>query len=113
MQLLQEFKIFPFKDGIILNIDTLMAEAMQETGLHDFGEDLEFVGAYKRVAKEPIYRSQTLTNFGFISARMEMKMFLLRRLQSRDYLKRFPQVTDTALNAPVFVFGLGRFAVKP
>lgn len=92
-----------------LDLDT----AHQETGLHDFGDNLDFVGAYKRVAALPVYQSQTLTNFGFLNARMEMKMLLLRRLQAVDYGKRFPQVFDTPLKAPVFVFGLGRYSATP
>lgn len=83
----------------------------QETGLADFGEDLEFVGAYERVAALPVYKAQSLTNFGFISARMEMKMSVLRRLQTRNYLKLFPNIASTKLEAPVFVFGLGRLLV--
>jgi hypothetical protein len=40
--------------------------------------------------------------------RMEMKMFLTRRLHLTRYFRLHPQVLDTPLPAPVFVFGLGR-----
>lgn len=105
---LRWFKIFPFTNGNVLKIETLMQEVMRETGLHDFG-GLEFVESYKRVAALPLYKAQALTNFGFISGRMEMKMFLTRRLQLNEYYKQHPEVLQTKLSAPVFVFGLGRY----
>ena len=105
---LRFLRIFPFKDGLSLKMETLMQEAMKETGLNDF-KNLDFVDCYKRVAALPIYKEQTLTNFGFLSARMEMKMFLTRRLMLNKYLKQYPAILDTKLKSPVFVFGLGRF----
>jgi hypothetical protein len=90
----------------VLEIQQLLQEAMDQTGLNDLGGDdyrepLErLLGALNTEAR--------LNDFGLIRAQMTISAGLVSRLNIVDYLKRHPQVRDEQVRRPVFIVGLPR-----
>lgn len=101
------FRLGIFRDGDKVNLDVAMKIAMKETGLNDFG-DLSFATNYRLAQNLESYKALEYSNFGFMSAQMELVQMLSRRLRKVDYLKRYPEILNIKIESPIFVFGIGR-----
>lgn len=90
----------------MLNSDTLIATAVEQTGLSDFGdpsfrEGLDvLLGALNTEAK--------LTEAGMGRLAGSISATLANRLQVEDYLAKHPELLDAPIEKPTFVFGLPR-----
>ena len=90
----------------MLDKDQLLQEAMDQTGLQDFGEDdfqqpLEIlIAALNTEAK--------LNDFGSFRAQHTINSGLTNRLKIQQYLSEHPQVREEIVERPVFIVGLPR-----
>lgn len=90
----------------MLDTETLLAAAREQTGLADFGdptfrEGLEvLVDAWNTEAK--------LTESGMGRVEANTVATLVQRLKVEDYLRANPALLDVPLEKPLFVFGLPR-----
>ena len=90
----------------MLDTETLLSAAREQTGLSEFGdpsfrEGLEvLVGALNTEAK--------LTETGAQRVGASIVATLANRLQVEDYLKHNPALLDAPIDKPLFVFGLPR-----
>lgn len=102
-------KLGKFKGGedSVRDIHTLMKDAMDETGLNDFG-DLDFVSNYMTMFATKSHSSFKFSNLGYIGAKIEMGLTFQRRLKLVQYLKTYPEVASVPVRSPVFVMGLPR-----
>lgn len=89
-----------------LNKQVLLEAACRKTGLSDFGEvgfeqglDL-LLGSLESEAR--------LTPLGRVIAREEILTPLANRLQLVDHHRRFPEIGNGSVDAPIFIIGMGR-----
>ena len=106
---IRAFKVGPFRDGEI-SLNKACAYATKKTKLTDFGPDLTFLRTYQLVLESDIHKALKFSNLGFISARIEMNMTMVRRLKFIDYLKHNPSVLEVPVPGPVFVMVLRKCA---
>ncbi len=99
-------KLGPYKDGK-LTIEKAMKYAQRKCKLTDFG-DLTFVDSYSTIMNLPTQQKMVYHNLGYIMARIELNMTMVRRLKTVQYLKDVPEVLNVPLPSPVFVLGLPR-----
>ena len=105
---MRAMKLGPYKSGD-LTFDGAVKYATKKTGYSDFGDDeFNFAKTYKTVLSNPIQSIQQYTNLGYISARIELNMTMVRRLRFIQYLKDVPEVQHVRVHSPVFVMGLPR-----
>ena len=79
---------------------------MRRTGLDDFG-DPGFEQGLDRLL--PALRDEArLTPLGTLIAREETLTPLVNRLQLVDHHKRFPEIGQAPITAPIFIIGMGR-----
>jgi len=90
----------------VLDKDELLREAVESTGLTDFG-DSGFHQPLDRLIKALNTEAQ-LNDFGLLRARMTIASGLSKRLEIHDYLLRHPEVLDEVVVRPVFIVGLPR-----
>ncbi len=101
-------KLGPFKGGEI-SFDNALKYAVKKTGFSDFGDDeWNFANSYKAILSTTTQKAQRYTNLGYISARIELNMTMVRRLKLVQYLKNVPSITKISVPSPVFVMGLPR-----
>ena len=86
--------------------DELMAAAEAETGLTDYGSD-SFRPGLEHLT-EALRSEAQLNELGSDIMRMRLVGHLASRLQVHDTVKRFPQIEDRAIRAPLFIIGLPR-----
>ena len=103
---LRHFRVGPYVDGP-LDLDKSLQTAMKRAKLSDYG-DLNFVKFYRTVMNSENFKSQKLTNLGYISAKLELEITWIRRLKFLNYLKNYPDVLKVPVRSPVFVTGLPR-----
>ena len=90
----------------MLDKDQLLQEAIDQTGLQDFGEDdfqqpLEIlIAALNTEAK--------LNDFGTFRAQHTINSGLTNRLKIQQYLSEHPEVREEIVERPVFIVGLPR-----
>lgn len=104
---IRALKYGPYKEGEI-SLNKACSYAVKKTKLNDFGSDLQFLHTYDLVLQSDIHKALKFSNLGFISARIEMNMTMVRRLKFIDYLKHNPSVLSVPVPGPVFVMGLPR-----
>jgi sulfotransferase family protein len=90
----------------VLNKDELLAAAVAQTGLSDFGED-DFLEPLDRLI-QALNTQARLNDFGRIRASMTISSGLVNRLKIQDYLQSNPQVYSENIRKPVFIVGLPR-----
>ncbi len=100
------FGLGPFKTGK-LTLEKAMKYAIKKTKLSNFG-DTRFVDNYKIVTESKTCKALQLTPVGYFSYRIELNMTMCRRLMHIDYMKRFPQISQTNIREPLFVIGMPR-----
>jgi len=102
------WKLGPYKGGEI-TFDNALKYAVKKTGLSDFGDDdWNFAHTYREILATSTQKAQRYTNLGYISARIELNMTMVRRLKLVQYLKDVPSVGRIGVPSPVFVMGLPR-----
>ncbi|GAB5452360.1 MAG: sulfotransferase [Halioglobus sp.] len=89
-----------------LTEQALLAGAMQQTGLEDFGAD-DFKAGLTALLKS-LHEEARLSPLGRVIAQQEIQMALANRLQLVDYHKRFPEISALKIREPVFIIGQGR-----
>lgn len=90
----------------MLNVDTLVAAACDQTGLSDFGDPSFREGL--DVLVNALNTEAKLTEAGSGRVGASIVATLTNRLQVEDYLKANPALLDVPVERPTFVFGLPR-----
>ncbi|MBN7796240.1 sulfotransferase [Parahaliea mediterranea] len=90
----------------MLDKNTLITAAQQETGLADFGGE-EFHEPLDRLIAA-LNSEARLNEFGRLRAQMTIHSGLVNRLKITDYLARHPDLEAQAVPRPVFIVGLPR-----
>ncbi|WP_438985457.1 sulfotransferase family protein [Aequoribacter sp.] len=105
-QVNDEARCFDLQAVVPLDETSLLDHAMAKTGLSDFGEDSwrePFQVYLKSVESEA-----QLTLFGRLMARNDLILWLTTRLEVMDWLKRYPEIEEQEVKAPMFIVGLPR-----
>jgi hypothetical protein len=89
-----------------LDADSLIRQAIQNTGLSDFGADdwREPFEVYVKALEE----EAALTLIGRIRMRQEVLNFLQGHLEIEDWYRRHPEIEDEQIVAPILLTGQGR-----
>jgi Sulfotransferase family len=98
-------------DGVVpLDAASLLATAMTNTGLSDFGDDdpQDHWREHFALLLRAIEQEADLNLLGRLLTRADLLMYLQARLQATDWFRRFPQIADEVITKPVFIVGLPR-----
>jgi hypothetical protein len=90
----------------MLDADALVAAAVTETGLDDFGGD-DFRPGLDRLV-DALGREGRLTSLGGEILRMRLGMLLANRLRIEEVYRRNPAIDAEVVAAPLFIIGLPR-----
>ncbi len=90
----------------MLDIDTLLSAAREQTGLSDFGDPSMMDGLTRFIMS--INTEANLTESGLQRVGQSTIATLVQRLQVEDYLKSNPHLLEAPIERPVFLFGLPR-----
>jgi hypothetical protein len=102
----QEGSYFNLPAVVPLDENSLLSHACLATGLDDFGDEL-WREPFQVLVKSLEEEAQ-LTLMGRLMARSDIILWLSTRLQVTDTLKRFPQILDEEITAPMVIVGLPR-----
>lgn len=91
---------------VVLDEQSLMAEAMRQTGLSDFGEDRFRIGLRRLL--DSLEGEAKLNAFGRLFAHGELLRHLKNRLRVTEDWKRHPEIGNQRIVAPLFVVSLPR-----
>ncbi len=102
----EEARCFDLQAVVPLDEKSLLDHASAKTGLCDFGEDSwrEPFDVYLKSLES----EAQLTLFGRLMARNDLILWLSTRLQVSDWLKRYPEIEEQEVKAPMFIVGLPR-----
>jgi len=89
-----------------LDVDALVAQAVEATGFDDFGEDTWQEGLGRLVPE--LRETARLNELGVHIAAGDMLSYLSARLGIIDHRKRHPEVADLDVVPPVVIVGQGR-----
>lgn len=89
-----------------LAADHLVAAAVEQTGLHDFGDE-SFREGLERLT-EALGREAGLTELGELIIGERLTRLLANRLRIEDVYGRHAQIDDERVEGPVFILGLPR-----
>jgi hypothetical protein len=91
---------------LALNVDTLVDQARQATGLQDFGANSwqEPLGQYVMALRE----EAALSQLGVQIATGEILMYLVNRLSITDWHRRYPEMAQRDVTPPIVIVGMGR-----
>lgn len=87
--------------------DEVLARAVAETGLSDFGEDSGFRQRLA-VILEALYEDAGLTRGGRVFVLQQAVRAMANRLRIEDLVKRHPEILDIPIERPIFIAGLPR-----
>ncbi len=99
--------LMDIKSVVPLTAESLMMEAMTNTGLSDFGPDPRWRGHFEKLL-ESIENEAKLTPFGRILTRSDFLIYLEARLKIIEEYKKHPEIDDEVVKEPVFIIGFGR-----
>lgn len=105
-QVNDEARCFDLQAVVPLDETSLLDHAMAKTGLSDFGED-SWREPFQVYLKSLESEAQ-LTLFGRLMARNDSILWLTTRLEVMDWLKRYPEIEEQEVKAPMFIVGLPR-----
>jgi hypothetical protein len=94
-------------DTIELSPEALMARAVAETGLDDFGDDAAFVSRVDAVLAA-LRDEANLSAFGNVTTSVQHVQLLKNRLLVQDLLTRHPEIRDIEIERPIIIAGLPR-----
>ena len=86
--------------------DVVLAEAVRQTGLDDFGPD-DFRERL-RVLLQALAEDENASGAGRLGAWNDVVRYLVARLRVEDLLKRHPEILEEEIVAPIIVVGLPR-----
>ena len=89
-----------------INANEILDQAKSETGLSDLGEPLFFEGLNRLV--DSINNEASLNEIGIQAQPIRIQGLLSNRLRFEEDLKRFPEILDQEIIAPIFIVGLPR-----
>jgi hypothetical protein len=98
--------VAPMADGVQLASEPLMAAAVAQTGLDDFGP-MDFVERLD-VLTGAIEAEAGLSPMGRVSAAGMLTGLMVNRLLLTDLLARHPEIHDVEIEAPIIIAGLPR-----
>jgi len=96
----------PIAAELSFKFDDILAAAMSETGLDDFGDDWfreplsVLLSAYENEAD--------LSAWGRVSSHTQVVGHLRNRLRVENYIKQYPEVLDEQIVAPIIIIGQPR-----
>jgi len=90
----------------LFEVEQLLQEARDSTGLADFGDD-DFREPLERLVLA-LNTEARLNDFGKIRAQMTIASGLANRLRIHEYLQQHVQVREERVTRPVFIVGLPR-----
>ena len=90
----------------MFEVEQLLQEARDSTGLADFGDD-DFREPLERLVLA-LNTEARLNDFGKIRAQMTIASGLANRLRIHEYLQQHVQVREERVTRPVFIVGLPR-----
>ena len=93
-------------DSMSFDPDAVVAAARAVDGLSDFGDD-----SYREPLEKLLWSLQheaDLNEIGRPVLRQRMVDILATRLRVQDYLRRFPEILDEQIQAPLVIVGLPR-----
>jgi hypothetical protein len=102
----REGSYFDLSAVVPLDEASLLQHAMRSTGLDDFGDEL-WREPFQVLVKSLEDEAQ-LTLMGRLMARSDIVLWLNTRLRVVDTLKRYPQILDEEVTAPMVIVGLPR-----
>jgi hypothetical protein len=88
------------------SFEQLTDQAVQATGLNDFGEDAWREGAERLISS--LNDGAALTDVGGAIAAAEVVDYLSSRLRVVDWMKRRPSIASAAIHPPIVVLGQPR-----
>ena len=89
-----------------LSAETLMAEAMTTTGLHDFGD--ESFREPLKVLVASLNEEADLNAGGRFGQYQRILNILINRLRVEAWIEKHPEILDEEINSPVVIIGLQR-----
>ena len=89
-----------------INANEILDQAKSETGLSDLGEPLFFEGLNKLI--DSINNEASLNEIGIQAQPIRIQGLLSNRLRFEEDLKRFPEILDQEIIAPIVIVGLPR-----
>ena len=89
-----------------LDEESLLKEAVNNTGLNDFGEDNWII--HFRVLIKAIEEEAKLNLCGRILTRSDLLLYLEARLEVNECYKKHPEIEKEVITAPIFIVGSGR-----
>lgn len=103
---LDETKYWDAKGVVPLDAAGLIAMAMQQTGLSDFGPD-DWREPFE-ILMRAIEDEAELNFFGRLWTRQDILQCLMNRLLIEETYRQHPEIEDEEIHEPVFVLGLPR-----
>ena len=91
---------------IKINANEILDQAKSETGLSDLGEPLFFEGLNKLI--DSINNEANLNEIGIQAQPIRIQGLLTNRLRFEEDLKKFPEILDHEIIAPIVIVGLPR-----
>ena len=89
-----------------INANEILDQAKSETGLSDLGEPLFFEGLNRLI--DSINNEASLNEIGIQAQPIRIQGLLSNRLRFEEDLKRFPEILDQEIIAPIVIVGLPR-----
>jgi hypothetical protein len=90
----------------VLTANDAMGEASAQTGLTDFGEDAFAEGL--EILLSALRNEARLNELGQAFLHQRIVGYLSQRLQVEDWYRRYPEIDDVAITAPLIGLGLPR-----
>ena len=89
-----------------INANEILDQAKSETGLSDLGEPLFFEGLNRLI--DSINNEANLNEIGIQAQPIRIQGLLSNRLRFEEDLKKFPEILDQQIIAPIVIVGLPR-----
>ena len=89
-----------------LDVESILAEARDKTGLDDFGDD-SFREPMERLLRS-LEEEAALSPTGRAMQRARVVGLLVNRLRAEDHFKRFPEILEEEIREPLVIVGLAR-----
>ena len=89
-----------------INANEILDQAKSETGLSDLGEPLFFEGLNKLI--DSINNEASLNEIGIQAQPIRIQGLLSNRLRFEEDLKKFPEILNQEIIAPIVIVGLPR-----
>ena len=89
-----------------INAKEILDQAKSETGLSDLGEPLFFEGLNRLI--DSINNEANLNEIGIQAQPIRIQGLLTNRLRFEEDLKKFPEILDQEIIAPIVIVGLPR-----